>query len=146
LACVICTVTAIARRPGPTDGTYICDVGGDFTGNGTVASNGDGSTLMFNINVRDKSGQSGVLQGSANVVNNRFVGNGTVMGRPMTIQGRLDPADQGRREQLRAQRLVATFSDNAKHHGRITGSPRLHGNGNGPRGGGPPDGGPGEGD
>jgi hypothetical protein len=139
LACAAATWTAFARPPGRTDGSYNCIVAGDFTGEGKVSSNGNGSSLSFDIQVRDKAGNVGQLVATVNVINNRFAGDGSVMGLPMKIQGRLDPADQGR-EQLRGQRLVATFRDNSKHHGRITGSPRLRGNGNGGQGG-PPGGG-----
>ena len=130
LACAALALTAIARPPGSTSGSYNCVVAGDFSGEGTVTISDGGGTITFRIWVRDKAGNTGDLQATVPVSSNRFSGDGTVLGRRMRIQGRLDPADQQPREQLRGQRLVATFSDDARHHGRITGSPRLRGNGN----------------
>lgn len=128
LACAAVTLVAFARQPGSTVGSYNCIVGGDFSGDGNVYITS--ATIKLDIPIRDKDGRLGRLQAQVSVANNRFAGDGTVMGVPMKIQGRLDPADdQQRGEQLRGQRLVATFSDTAKHHGRITGSPRLRGGG-----------------
>jgi len=136
LACAAAALTVLAQPPGPTNGSYNCIVAGDFTGDGNISSGGNGTTIMFALQVRDKAGNRGELRATVSVVKNRFSGEGSVMGYPMKIQGRLDPADQGgRQQQLRGQRLVATFSDDSRRHGRITGSPLLR-NGNGGGGGG----------
>src|SRR5690242_11249994 len=102
LACALAALAALARPPGETTGSYNCIVAGDFTGEGNVISNGNGGILRFRFQVRDRAGNRGELTAQVTVANNRFTGEGSVMGSLMKIQGRLDPADQGR-EQLRGQ-------------------------------------------
>lgn len=107
-------------------GTYIIKVGGYFTGSGQASVSSAG--VAISANVVDETGASGQLLVSKGLItNNRFRGTGTVMGQPITIEGRVDSADVKRtskKSQVQINpRIVATFQTADDHHGRVVGQP-----------------------
>ena len=116
------------RARAQVNGSYKVKVAGDFIGGGNVAVGGP--NVNINVTVEDLDGNVGRLRAQVNLVENRFAGTGTVMGRPMSIEGRIDPADAPG-DRLRNARIVATFSDDTGRHGRLVGSQNGGGNGGG---------------
>lgn len=112
------TAAEAARAPRNVNGSYKVKAVGYYTGEGNVAVGG--TNVNVNVQVRDEAGGRGRLRAHLVLVKNRFVGVGTVMGRPVKIEGRVDPADmQG--EALRTARFTATFVDAAGNGSRVVG-------------------------
>lgn len=100
-------------------GAYLVSVKGSHSGKGNIAV-GD-TTVTINIEVKNSAGTPGQLIASnVKLVKGRFTGNGTVMGVPMTISGRIDPADK--QGPLRAFTIQATFCTGTGDGGRIVGT------------------------
>jgi hypothetical protein len=98
------------RQDRAQNGTYNALVGGFFKGTGTAEVSDDAININATITTRD--GLSGsVIAINLPVEGPYFSGEGMVMGRTLTIRGRVDAA--------RASRLVATFFVDDGHTGRI---------------------------
>jgi len=105
------------QPPDLTVGAYEVTVAGHFKGKGTAAV-GVG-TITISVPVRQQDGQSGTLVVANLPLNKgRFSGQGTVLGRPVTISGRLDPPDG---KILKRARLSATFLTVENRGGRLSG-------------------------
>jgi hypothetical protein len=105
-------------------GTYVIKIAGYYTGTGQ-ASVGTG-VVHITGNVQDSSGNKGTIRADIQFSSTHFEGTGTVLQDPMTVEGRVDSADQKRGVRNQVQvgpRIVATFISSAGHRGRIFGQP-----------------------
>jgi len=105
------TSTAKSRnKPRPSGGTYALTVAGYVLGQGS-ADVSPGNSVHLQLTVKPEAGGKGdtvdvTLPLGAN---NRFVGDGTVLGKPAHFEGRLDVPDDDKEQLIRGVRLVCRF-------------------------------------
>lgn len=131
------------NHPERYSGIYKVLVRGYWTGEGRATVT-DKKVEIGPIAVKDDSGHSGTLAISPMpLVNRRFTGTGTVTGTgiSITIEGRVDPADDhdagasdpskshrhGGEDVLTNARFGATYITGANHGGRLSGGRNLSG-------------------
>lgn len=106
-------------------GFYRVVVRGFYTGRGKVVVTPGG--VKIKADVEDENGRKGTLEANLPVVDNRFQGEGTLMGAKVTLEGRADFADaqgQGQGQGkgvVKVARFVCTFRAADGHFGRISG-------------------------
>jgi len=114
---------ALAAGNSPTAGDYSITIAGSYKGSGTATVTDD--RLNISLSVTDEQSHKGELVVSdLEIKDNHFSGQGTVLGKTMTLQGRVDPPDT-QDNTPRTARLVGTFTVKDGTHGRIAGG---HGN------------------
>lgn len=108
-----------ARVAHAETGDYTIAIAGSYSGTGKATLTD--TTVSITGTVTDENGTSGSLIASnLAIYGNHFSGSGTVMGNPMTVLGRLDPADaQGKVP--KTARLMGTFTVSSSTHGRLAG-------------------------
>lgn len=102
-----------ARQSRSANGPYQLTVAGSFsgTGNATVTD----TTVSLIATISDGQGHSGQLVVSNMLIDGPyFTGTGTVMGKPMTVHGRLDAAQ--------ASRFACTYCTDDGYSGRAAGA------------------------
>jgi hypothetical protein len=97
------------RQERAKDGTYVAFVRGHYVGNGSADVSR--ASVSINADVHVAGGGGGKLTGSFTTTGPYFSGQGSLMGQPVTISGRVDAA--------RASRVTATFWDANGHGARI---------------------------
>ena len=108
---------------GATSSTgYNLEIAGVYTGAGSATVTA--GSLQLSANIQDAGGNSGTLNARLTLANGHFSGTGTAMGQPITLAGRVDPADATSRKLsvVQAARIVSTFATTSGLHGRIFGS------------------------
>jgi len=109
---------ALPAAPPDVTGAYDVTVKGSVVGKGTIAVGAKSVTII--LKVTNEAGEAGeLIAANVKMEHGRFAGTGTVFGRPMTISGRIDPAEtQG---PPRTACIQATFSAGDDLGGRIVG-------------------------
>jgi hypothetical protein len=116
LAMTFASAAARADRDDDDDAKYEATVSGDFEGTGKVSLSD--ATVTFTVRVKTKSGVQGDLQVvNLPLKNNRFAGEGTVLGKRIRIAGRVEKANF--KGDDKARRLLATFGTATGETGRI---------------------------
>ena len=105
------------KQPKRTDGTYNVTVAGPYTGSGNATVGG--KSMVLRIQVKDEAGRKGEFSVDAQINGAHFRGDGTVMGKKLTLTGRLDGYDQTRG--FKGARLLGNYVDADGKAGRVAG-------------------------
>jgi hypothetical protein len=119
IAAVAPAIAAAAPGPPPkTTGAYDVNVRGYYTGTGHAAVGAKSITIT--VRVKDEAGNAGnLVVPSLRIEDGRFSGTGTIMGKPVTLSGRIDAPDG---EVVKAARLTCTLGTLDGKHARVVGS------------------------
>jgi hypothetical protein len=94
------------NKPRKSDGNYTLTVAGFYTGQGNAqVTAGSGVRLTLSL-VPETGGRAGTVDVTLPLTGNRFSGDGTLLGRPLHFDGRLDAPDDEKERTLRGVRLV----------------------------------------
>lgn len=99
-------------------GSYNAEARGVYFGAGAIVVSS--TSLRINLNVQDDGGKSGTLSAVIPLNKGRFSGVATAMGQQVTLDGRVDYADDPNGI-VRIARVSGTFAAANGHFGRITG-------------------------
>jgi hypothetical protein len=114
-------VGAKGKQPHKTDGTYEVSIGGYYAGTGTIGVASRAVSIAGKVTPRDMPDSTLDLSAPGLPLDgDHFEGTGTVGGKAVRVQGRLD--GYAKEKHFKGARVLASYIDESGRRGRIAGT------------------------